>query len=480
MLSDVASERAVLAGLFKYGEEAYLEVSDILTPETFTHQSNVMIYSCIEHLFKEERVKNVDFPSILSAAKDLGISEFVNKNEEVDHITSIMRFPVDKANIRSFAGKIRKLTVGRQLYDQLELTQKKYTEITGNESIAKILGIAEESIFDFMFNLFDNDDSPQKLFENAKERVDYLASNPVDQVGIPTGFPYYDKAIGGGLRPGTVNVIGARPKTGKTICAENMGINIAKQGIPVLDLDTEMRLADHQDRGLANIANVDMNDIETGQFAKNAVNKNNIYKALEENKDIPYFHKNISGLSFEQQLGMMRRWIAKEVGINPKTGKANKCVIIYDYLKLMDSEGMSSENLSEFQMLGFMMTGLHNFSIKYDIPFLTFIQLNRDGITKEGSDAASGSDRIIWLCSNFTIFKTKSDEEMADDGLENGAKKFVPVLARHGEGLKDGEYINIVFKGRNAKMIEKKTNLSVQPMLEEEDNSVEDDEDVPF
>ena len=45
--------------------------------------------------------------------------------------------------------------------------------------------------------------------------------------------------------------------------------------------------------------------------------------------------------------------------------------------------------------------------------------LFRDGITKESTDTASGSDRIVWLCSNFTIYKRKSDEEIAKDGPEN-------------------------------------------------------------
>ena len=70
--------------------------------------------------------------------------------------------------------------------------------------------------------------------------------------------------------------------------------------------------------------------------------------------------------------------------------------------------------------------------------FLTFIQLNRDGITKESTDTASGSDRIIWLCSNFTIYKRKSDEEIAKDGPENGNRKLVPVISRHGEGYTAG------------------------------------------
>ena len=64
---------------------------------------------------------------------------------------------------------------------------------------------------------------------------------------------------------------------------------------------------------------------------------------------------------------------------------------------------------------------------------VTFVQLNRDGITKESTDTASGSDRIIWLCSNFTIFKRKSDEEIAEDGPENGNRKLLPLVSRRKE-----------------------------------------------
>ena len=79
---------------------------------------------------------------------------------------------------------------------------------------------------------------------------------------------------------------------------------------------------------------------------------------------------------------------------------------------------------------------------------LAFVQLNRDGITKESTDVVSGSDRLIWLCTSFSIFKLKSDEEMATDGVENGNRKVVPVVSRHGEGLDDGDYISMVMHGK--------------------------------
>ena len=61
------------------------------------------------------------------------------------------------------------------------------------------------------------------------------------------------------------------------------------------------------------------------------------------------------------------------------------------------------------------------------------------------------------MCSNFTIFKIKSDEEIAQDGVENGNRKLVPVVCRHGAGMEDGNYINCFMKGSTARVIEGKT-----------------------
>jgi hypothetical protein len=173
----------------------------------------------------------------------------------------------------------------------------------------------------------------------------------------------------------------------------------------------------------------------------------------------------------------------KEVGLNDD-GTAKDCVIFYDYLKLMDTQGMS-QDLKEYQLLGFMMTSLHNFAVRYQVPIVAFIQLNRDGITKESTDTASGSDRIIWLCSNFTIFKRKSDEEIAEDGSSNGNRKLVPLVSRHGGGLDDNDYINCYMKGWCGKITEGRTRLEIMNNSKTDDEGFvvdeqNDDEEIPF
>ena len=39
-LTDIGSERAVLAGLLRYGTEAYVEISDIIDHQTFGNTNN--------------------------------------------------------------------------------------------------------------------------------------------------------------------------------------------------------------------------------------------------------------------------------------------------------------------------------------------------------------------------------------------------------------------------------------------------------
>ena len=46
------------------------------------------------------------------------------------------------------------------------------------------------------------DESPKKMFDDVEAHLDELAEECVDQIGVPTGFPRYDFAIGGGLRKG--------------------------------------------------------------------------------------------------------------------------------------------------------------------------------------------------------------------------------------------------------------------------------------
>jgi replicative DNA helicase len=451
-LVDIGAERAVLAGLLQHGIDGYVTVADLISSETFGNSNNQVLFKCIEKIMSNDQT--VDIAAILSSANQLGFSEVINTNQELKYIKSLFDFPVNKENILSFAVQMKKFEFARKIKKLTSKVHKDIDDVTGTETINEIIQILENPVTDFLRE-DDGGDVPQKIGSGVSDYVQFLGENKCDIIGIPTGFAKYDQAIGGGLRRKCVDLVSARPKVGKSVFADNVALNVSSLNIPVLVLDTEMSKEDHLNRLLANISGVPINDIATGKFVDDEEKNEKVLDAVKRLESIPYSYISVAGKPFEQILNLIKRWIVQEVKYD-NTGKTNDCLVIYDYLKLMSSSSITN-NIQEYQALGFQITSLHNLCVKLDIPCLSFVQLNRDGITKESTDAVSGSDRLIWLCTSFSIFKAKSPEELAEDGPNAGNRKLVPIVSRHGGGLDDGDYINMLMQGSHAKLTELKT-----------------------
>lgn len=449
-LENVASEKAVLAGVCRYGLDAYSEIEPIINEETFTVNENKIIYRCVKEIMAKGH--SVDFSGILSSAKDLKLDEYITQNDGLKHIRAILETPINLDNVRPHALKIRRIQFARELQKKLSDGFYALQTIKGEESLSEILTKVEVPIQELSTSYLRSDENkPTDLGEGLDEYLDHIENNPCDIIGIPTGFRNYDMTIGGGLRRKAVSLVGARTKAGKSVFCDNVAFNVASRGIKVLVLDTEMSKEDHWQRMLAAISRVDIIQVGNGQYGKKPHLKEKVRAAAKQLKELPYKYINISGKPFEETISIMRRWILKEVGYT--NGRMNDCLIIYDYLKLMQGAELNN-NMAEFQVLGFQTTALHNFAVEYDCPILSFVQLNRDGTTKESSDVIAQSDRIGWLCSNFSILKAKTEEEIENDGVTAGNRKLVVVLARHGPGSEDSGYICLQMDKQFASMRE--------------------------
>jgi len=490
LMADRAAERAVLVGLFQYGEDAYLDVADFIDSGSFTDVLNEATFKCIKHMYEKKDMVKFDQTSLLACASELGYDTFFETKSDLQHLRSLMNGRVLLENVRTWAAQVRKLQVGRLLRDQLKQAALTLEDIKGTESIESILGIAESVVFDFSSMLHNEETStPQLIGEGLRDYLDELESNPVEIVGISSGMPYYDQSIGGGFRRKTVSLMGARPKTGKSMVSANIGLHVAKNlGIPVLYLDTEMCKEDHWTRMLPNLCmdynvKVTIDELETGQYSLNAFKQGKVREVAEiltgtdENAPLPLHYLNVSGKPFEEIISIMRRWVTKEVGFD-ENGVRNDCLIIYDYMKMMSGEGLN-DSMREYQVLGFMMTALHNFAVRHDVPVFSLIQLNRDGIDRESTDVIAGSDRILWLVTNFTVYKTKTPEEIGETGPQYGNMKLVPVSARHGAGLPAGDYINLHFIGECGRIREGETRLGLQRTAEKK-KPAQDVDNIPF
>ena len=243
-LCDISAERAVLSGLFEYGHEAYLDIIDFLQIDTFVDPINQQIFKCLNNAFDNKKLTDIDIPTILGISNELNLTlEHPNK---LKYISVIYNTHVVLSNVRMWAAKIRRLHVARLLQNQLQQAGVDLSNITGDEPISQILGKVEDRVFNFASLVDGEGCEPQLLGDGLDEYLNHLEQNPVNIVGISSGYPYYDKSIGGGFRRRVVSLLSARIKMGKSIFSVNVALHISKiLGIPVLYVDTEMESNDH-------------------------------------------------------------------------------------------------------------------------------------------------------------------------------------------------------------------------------------------
>lgn len=452
-MQDIAAERGVLSGVAKFGIDAFDDICDMVGPDTFSDPDNQLLWAAFDDLCRNHNAKTIQFPDLCSAFNRLRLGELSKEN--VQYFRALNNTPVVIEGVRRHAATIRKLEIARKLDNQLDIAKSNLKDVRGDEPIDKILSMAENPIFDFTSLLSNTQfQGVRRMGDGARSYLEHVMDNPRELMGISTGFKRFDMAIGGGLRRGSVDIVGARQKTGKTQFVDNVGVNIAKQKIHVLNVDTEMDWEEHVHRIAANMAGVAVYDIETGRVTHRPQDRQRVLEMADKLNEYPYDYLCVRDMPFQEILSHMRRWVTRTVGLGPD-GKANPCVIIYDYLKLMSAQEIA-RNMQEYQMLGFVSSSLKNFMGRYGIGCLCFSQLNREGINGEDSGVMRGADRILDVCTSFSIYKWKSDTERAGARPEHRiyTHKLKSVFTRHGEGLDPDDYINMESQYKFGRIVE--------------------------
>jgi len=437
MLANVGIERAVISALCQYGVDALVDIEDIgVDTNSFTVISNQALFSSIKHLINNGH--QIDQALLLITIKDLGYSALFESKKDIEYIGSLFNFPIKHNSIRELGIRLEKLAITRKAIRKHREAIESLEKINGSEEIDHIIQLSENPIFDLIIDLNKNRDSgPQLLFDNIEEIIQSLRDNPIENVGIPTPWSKYNGAIGGGLRRGGVNLIGARPKIGKTTLAKEALLHFTTNvKIPALFLDTEMVKQDQSIRSLASTSGVTLKDIETGKFASNHLFNQKIDEAVQLLKGNKFlWYESIYGKPFEEILAIIRRWVMKNVGFD-ENGNIKNCVVVYDYFKLMDRNQL--DNLQEYQAMGFQISRLTDFCKEFDFPCLAFVQLNRQ-------NDISQSDRLRWLCHSYGTFEKKLPQEQMDDGTGFGNRKLKLLDTRFGPGIEEGDYVCMDF-----------------------------------
>lgn len=180
--------------------------------------------------------------------------------------------------------------------------------------------------------------------------------------GISTGFERMDRALSGGLKPGTLIPLAARTSVGKTSFAAQIGINVARQGHTVLLLSQEMAVGELVDRLVANLGQVKLEQLATGELEDGAWS--GITEAVDTGKDLPFFLDDTPALT----LAAIR---AKARQVQRKHGLA---LLIVDYLQLCAATGAHDKRHHQIEQIS---RGLKALSKELGITILLLSQLNR-------------------------------------------------------------------------------------------------------
>lgn len=471
---DAASERSILSGLLCHGSDAYYTITEYISQDDFFFFENRIIFSTIAKLIIEDGIPHPDANTIINLVPD----DFKGK---YDYISALSETYVDKEAIPTFCKIVGKLSVTRQIQYRLTEALSKIENISGEETLKEILDIGENAISAVSSKLVNNNDIVN-LASNIDSFVEFLSTDNKPCRGVPSGFPIWDSKIGGGLRKPGVHLVGGRAKAGKSQFALVVAKNISELNIPVLYLDTELTDQIVMTRLLANVSDTLVEQLESGLFKEDSASAKKVSLAASKIKKFPFYYLNIASQKHKDWISACRQWVMKEVGIGPD-GNIKDCLIVLDYIKTMDLGDMG--NAAEWQYLGQVITDLHNFCVKYNLPILSFVQLNRLGIENNDQGVIAGSDRLIALCSSFSIMRNKSPEDLADDPLSNGNKKMIVVASRFGKGSEDGEYINLQADFSKSQIFENETNVNnrigrapkkpssrLKPLTEAEDDYV--------
>ena len=258
------AEQSVLGGLL-LDNEAWWRVADVLQQSSFFDSRHGAVFACIARLLAKRSPADVVtvFDALGQQAEEVG---------GLAYLSQLAQAVPSASNIRRYAEIVAEKAGQRALVqtadEALELARGDGALHDKQDRIASLFAQLRQA---------GQRSKPAAVGTLLAERVDHynaLAEGRV-QPGISTGLRDLDAALGGGMRPGKVIVIAARPGVGKTSLAQAVLLHAAQAGHTGMLLSQEMERSELVDRAVANLGaigygrliNGRMSDAEWGRLA---------------------------------------------------------------------------------------------------------------------------------------------------------------------------------------------------------------------
>ena len=206
------AEQAVLGAILKDPDCLHI-VADMLKLEHLFVPQHKAIYSAIISI--DTMGNRIDPLVVLEQLKKDGTFDDIGGKA---YLMKLAEAVPSTKNVESYI----KIIIEKYYLRALMLTAREILDETSDESASPdtLLNKAEQKIYDIRRG--KNTSGPSKVSDvivaDVFERLKKLASaNPQEKeqyMGIPTGFSYLDKVLGGGFHRSDLIIIGARPGMG--------------------------------------------------------------------------------------------------------------------------------------------------------------------------------------------------------------------------------------------------------------------------
>ena len=188
---------------------------------------------------------------------------------------------------------------------------------------------------------------------------------------IKLGFPKLDSMLGG-LRPGSLNILAARPSMGKSALAINMAQNVASNQKPVAIFSLEMSKSEIATRLMSSFMSKPVSEIVYSHKMTDSDRKQ-IDKALSSLAEYPIYIDDNSDTNPVTMKSKLTQLFA-----DPK--KAPKLVVI-DYLQLMTMPGGGGKSRNE--EVTAISRSLKILAKDFNIPIIALSQLSRGAAQRD-------------------------------------------------------------------------------------------------
>ena len=352
---NLEAEAAVL-GAILVSREAAEQVADVLKPEYFYSPRNGHVFRCAQEIL--QRGDPVDILTVNAQLQKLGLLEMAGGSEYLAQLESSGGIP---GNAVQYARLIEETAVRRGLLSASVLMHRLGSDPTLaiddalDQAGAEILRLANERTTQDAIHI-------GSALRDYWDRIEKLHENPDQAPGVRTGYADLDRMTGG-LQPGSLVILAARPSIGKTSLALNIAQHVAvKEHVAVAVFSLEMSRWELTQRLLCGEAGVDSYLLRTGKLGENDWAK--IANAMGTLSEAELYIDDRPGVTALEMRAKARRLkMQKQIGL-----------VVIDYVQLMSGGGRSDNRTQEVSEIS---RSLKRLSVELDIPVLALSQLSR-------------------------------------------------------------------------------------------------------